>query len=692
MLNSLKFKIIVPIIGLIVALLAVIIFIVASFTQNLINDFEDARMMSAIQTVHSHMDSLMHHTLLASYSIAGSEALINYVRNHDREGLIQYLQLRKEFVGVDAFIVSTADGYTLGRSHVPDLYGDFIGAIPHVAMALQGRNITAFTLTPTVPLVITSTAGIFDGDTLIGGIVTNVDIGLNSFVDNLAEIFQLDFTVFRADTSIASTLIHPHTGARAVGTAAAPHVTAAVIERGEPLTLELNVFGMLPFKAHYFPLRGVDNNPIGMFFIGLSQDSVIAGREELQRTLLLIGFLGLFGAGLVVLFIITRMLKSLGFLVNSLDDIANGEADLTKRISEKGKDEIAIASRLFNKTIEGFRSLFVSIKNQAGTLDKTSIELNEGVNKTVAWMTEIMGITEKIKENLTRLHTVLGSANKSVEEIAVNINEFGSHTDNQTKAVSIASTAIEEMLANIASVTETLSKNTENVRELRESSDEGRTGLQTVMTDIQEIAKESEGLLEINAVMENISTQTNLLSMNAAIQAAHAGEAGRGFAVVASEIRKLAESSAAQSKTIGAVLKKIKGSIDKITHSADSVMSKFEVIDRQVRTVSDQEEEVLRAMEEQKQGSKQVLDASSQVSEVTRTVRGEAVTMGEKTKHVITENLELVELVKEINKEIINMVNNTNEINKMVGAIDDMSTGNRNSITVLIKAVSQFKV
>ena len=692
MVNSLKFKIILPIIGLIAALLTVIILIVTSFTDNIINKFENARMTAAIQTVHSHMNSLMHQTLLASYSVAESETLIRHVRNHDREGLIQYLQHRKELVGVDAFIVSTVDGHTLARSHVPDLYGDFIGGIPHVAMALQGRSITAFTLTPTVPLVITSTAGIFDGDTLIGGIVANVDIGLNSFVDSLAEVFQLDFTVFRRDESIASTLIHPHTGARAVGTTAAAHVTAAVIERGEPLTLELNVFGLLPFKAHYFPLHGVDNNPIGMFFIGLSQDSAIAAREELQRIMLLIGIIGLAGAGLVAFLIITRMLKSLGFLVNSLDDIANGEADLTKRIPEKGKDEIAIASRLFNKTIEGFRSLFVSIKNQASTLDNTSIELDEGMNKTTAWMIEIIAVTEKIKENLTRLHTVLDSANKSVEEVALNISEFGNHTDNQTKAVSIASSAIEEMLANIASVTETLSKNTTNVRELRESSDEGRTGLQTVMTDIQEIAKESEGLLEINAVMENISSQTNLLSMNAAIEAAHAGEAGKGFAVVASEIRKLAESSGAQSKTIGAVLKKIKSSIDKITRSADSVMSKFEVIDRQVKTVADQEEAVLHAMEEQRQGSRQVLDASSQVSEVTRTVRGEAVTMGEKTKRVITENHELVKLVKEIDKDILNMLTNTNEINRMVGDIDEMTTGNRNSITVLIKAVSQFKV
>jgi methyl-accepting chemotaxis protein len=248
------------------------------------------------------------------------------------------------------------------------------------------------------------------------------------------------------------------------------------------------------------------------------------------------------------------------------------------------------------------------------------------------------------------------------------------------------------MLANIQSVTQTLVRNAENVKDLTDASEVGRTGLQEVASDIQEIARESEGLLEINAVMENIASQTNLLSMNAAIEAAHAGEAGKGFAVVADEIRKLAESSGEQSKTISSVLKKIKESIDKITKSTDAVLNKFEAIDNGVKIVADQEENIRNAMEEQGEGSKQILNAIGQLNEITQMVKGGSMEMLEGSREVIQESKNLEAVTQEITNGMNEMATGADQINVAVTQVNNISGSNKENIEILVREVSKFKV
>jgi len=222
------------------------------------------------------------------------------------------------------------------------------------------------------------------------------------------------------------------------------------------------------------------------------------------------------------------------------------------------------------------------------------------------------------------------------EGIQVMTEQLNGHVTEQAAAVTESSAAIEQMIANIRSVTSTLQRNTRNVEELQEASEVGHSGLSGVVADIRGITAESESLLEINSVMQNIASQTNLLSMNAAIEAAHAGEAGRGFAVVAAEIRKLAESSAVQSKTISTVLKKIKSSIDTITKSTEGVLRKFDAIDEGVKIVAGQENNILNAMEEQGQGSRQILQAMGQLKDITQKVKEEACQMVESSKKALS--------------------------------------------------------
>jgi methyl-accepting chemotaxis protein len=192
--------------------------------------------------------------------------------------------------------------------------------------------------------------------------------------------------------------------------------------------------------------------------------------------------------------------------------------------------------------------------------------------------------------------------------------------------------------------------------------------------------------------MENIASQTNLLSMNAAIEAAHAGEAGKGFAVVADEIRKLAESSGEQSKTISAVLKKIADSIGVITNSTDAVLSKFESIDSGVKTVSQQEEIIRKAMEEQGVGSQQILEAVSRLTEISGQVKLESEAMSTGSGEVLDTSKTLEAITEELSNGMKEMDVGADQINIAVTRVNEISVDNKNDIDELIEEVNKFKI
>ena len=248
------------------------------------------------------------------------------------------------------------------------------------------------------------------------------------------------------------------------------------------------------------------------------------------------------------------------------------------------------------------------------------------------------------------------------------------------------------MVANIASIGQTLGKTDQIIKNFVSATGDGKAALVTSNAVTQKIAEESGSLMEASNVIQHIASQTNLLAMNAAIEAAHAGEAGKGFAVVADEIRKLSEDSAMQGKTITATLKSLTAEIETLSTSSKIVEGKFNLIFELAEQVKSMSNLLTAAMKEQEHGSKEILSAIKNINIVTTEVQAGSEEMLKGGEGAAHEMHTLDELTRIITDSMNEMASGAVQINNAVQEVNTMTQKNRESIARLANEVGKFKV
>jgi methyl-accepting chemotaxis protein len=426
----------------------------------------------------------------------------------------------------------------------------------------------------------------------------------------------------------------------------------------------------------------------------LGADFKVSFVESLERRALVELLLALILAsgisGVLAFIFASSLIKPIRKVIGALKIIAEG--DLTQKIESAGKDELGEMTRFLSKTQDSIKALVMAIEDKAGALSRVGIELSAMMSQSAAAINQINATTQYMKSKALTQAASVTQTNAVMGQIVTNIGALNTNIEEQAKSVSRSSAAIEEMAANIASVTRSLVQNERNVQDLQDAAGNGHVALQKVSTDIQEVAKESERLLEINKVIQNIASQTNLLSMNAAIEAAHAGEVGKGFAVVADEIRKLAESSSEQAKTVSGVLKKIKDALDGISGSTVVALNHFEAIDNGVKTVSEHEGLIRSAMGEQDTGSREILATIAASSTVTQKVREGSEAMLNGSQEVIGEGKNLDELTADLTNGMNETATGMSQIIAAITRIQSISQENKEDIAILMQEITKFKV
>jgi methyl-accepting chemotaxis protein len=441
----------------------------------------------------------------------------------------------------------------------------------------------------------------------------------------------------------------------------------------------------------------IDYRPVVMdgvsdpwYVISVKEASVVmSDRNTVILVILSAGmFIGLIGL-LIIFFVARSISRPIKGVYSVLQKI--GEGDLTGKITVKNNDEIGEMMRLLDRTRENMGGLILTIKNTAMSLFTVGAELSTMIGESTGVIEEVSGNTERVKLESDRGSAGAAEMNTAIGEIISGAEALNGNIEKQADSISQSIAAIEELRTNISSVIRALAQNEQNVNNLTTASENGRSGLFEVSGVIQEVAKESEGLLEINAVIQTIASQTNLLAMNAAIEAAHAGEAGKGFAVVADEIRKLAESSSGQAKNVAGALKKMSESLTKISNSTRTVIDNYKEIDEAVQTVAAQEKNIQAGMEKQEAGSRTLAAAAGDLQSLTLNVKTGSAEMLDESRKIVESGKTLESMTGKIHGGMDGIVAGMFWINAAIARIQDISHTNKENIDTLAANVAKFK-
>jgi len=406
-----------------------------------------------------------------------------------------------------------------------------------------------------------------------------------------------------------------------------------------------------------------DGKFLGLLGLDISDKNAAAILEKTFKTYIAIYIFALISS-ILLSFSISRMLsRPLKKLMTSLKDMADGGGDLSRKLKVESRDELGQSALEFNRFVEKLKNVI-----------RVILEIAKNLNSSTE---NIQGAISSLMHNLNKQTDLENEANLQSRKVNESVEMLGINADIQSKAFILLSNRLRELSQSISELT----KESEHARELLNAVagniSEGKNSLEAAKNIMENIGKSSEELTGIASLINDISDQINLLSLNASIESARAGDAGRGFAVVAEEISKLADKTALNVKDIDRIIKSNSLLINEGTQKVTFMVELFTKIIYDVDHISNMLDDFFTKMKEQSLQDRDVTDETESMKDIMKQI-----------KDLMEEHKKSVEVIAS-SIQSINQISQDNSYS--VESIQEAAEAISSQASILVKQIKYFK-
>ena len=538
----------------------------------------------------------------------------------------------------------------------------------------EGNNLFAIIAKPIV----------YRGKT-VGSVVANQLITTDAFIEYIANYTSCDFAVFNENrfghtsiTEMKSELLHND----------APIQKA---KNGEKTVIISDINGH-KYLSYYFPLVDPRGKFVTTLFIGKKMEAVNSVTKTIFQPLILIAIVF---TAILILFLVLQIMKTivvpLTSVCNAVNNLSSGEADLTFRLEEKGDNEFTNLCKGVNKFIELLHEMIVNLHNTQQNLVSIGEKLGINSQSSASATAQILSNIESVRKQSQGQAKAVQNTSIVLDKSTENVNQLGGMIQVQNNGIADSSAAIEEMLKNIEAVISSVKKMSDSFENLSQNVQIGDNKMENVNDKVSTMEEQSKALLQANEMISAVAEQTNLLAMNAAIEAAHAGESGKGFSVVADEIRKLAETSGVQSQNIDVELKNISDSIDEVVVLTRDSQEAFRLIVEQLENTDRIIRQINDAMAEQEEASNQIFQSLSTIKNQSSEVGTKSVALNADVQEVIKDMSDVSQMSDLILGSMDEMTSGAKDINEAAQNVSQLALQTNSAIETMNEILNKFK-